>query len=105
MMSEVVERVARALERRRHPEWNDAVFETWWIEDLFFGKQVTTWPNGFCGTRKERCLDEARAAIEAMKVPTFEMSLAGLMAHDDCGHMGGCSPERIWSAMITEALK
>jgi len=71
----MVERVARSMERARKPQWDDAQFEIWWNADPFFCDGITSW-GYFTGTRKGRCLFEARAAIEEMREPTAAMLCA-----------------------------
>ena len=64
---EMVERAARAVEARRMQTqygWSDELFETWWSKDPEFITRKRVW-GWFEGTLKERCLWEARIALEA----------------------------------------
>lgn len=88
-MSEMVERVARAIERER---WRIAIEQTQ-------GAKISS-PEG---SRRA-----ARAAIEAMLEPTDEMVAAGLAQKDECedgGHCrAACVIEHAWPKMIDAAL-
>lgn len=96
-MSEMVERVARAMwesepivygwshaERQQHRAWSDAV------KNDCYGASIY---RGF-----------AHAAIEAMREPTGEMSCAGGEAQQQSIGSWG-EPKLVWRAMIAEALK
>lgn len=77
-MSEMVERIAKRLYESRPGGDGDRI-----------------WRSNGCETRE--WLDQARVAIEAMKVPTEKMWTAG--ASETRG------TAEIWRAMIDEALK
>ena len=86
-MSEMVERVARALRFRFHGIAPD--IEGFAILDMATGDTIGDWR------------DQARAAIEAMREPTDEM----LRGHSD--NVDGLDPEtarKDWEAMIDAAL-
>lgn len=78
----MVEKVARAIYAAYgfHLSWGEASF---------------TW--------RDQCLKQGRAAIEAMREPTDEMSCAGLDFDDDDGKTLIVST--VWQAMIDAALK
>jgi hypothetical protein len=83
-MSEMRERVARAIHQER------------------YGGQI---PWGRFPDAEEECRQEARAAIEAMREPTEAM-----MAAVDCGGekadwLAGKAWKAGWQAMLDEALK
>ncbi|WP_454627007.1 hypothetical protein [Bradyrhizobium cenepequi] len=78
-MSEIIERVARSIYEKR----NGAGCKPWSIQTK---------------AHKGPYLDDARAAIEAMREPTEAMRLAGELAPFDC------SAEETWTAMIGAAL-
>ena len=69
MNEETIERAARALERQRIScyEWTEEQFELWFTRDPFFTEQVTAWPDGFRGTRKQHLFFEVRTVLEAAK--------------------------------------
>jgi hypothetical protein len=66
---EVVERAAWTLEKtvmQSKYSWTDEQFEIWWNKDPHFVLHETGWGDGFGhGTRKNRCLWEARIILEA----------------------------------------
>ena len=66
-----VEVAAKAMERARNTHWTDKQFEIWWNKDPFFCKEKTSW-GFFSGTRKGKCLWEARKGLEAIKA--FELA-------------------------------
>ena len=76
-MSEMIERVARAIWEEEFQEPVD-----------YHTQEITR--------------DQARAAIEAMRVPTKEMKEAGI--NTGVG-LGPITSAAIWQAMIDEALK
>ena len=80
-MSEIVERVAAAIERTTHDD--DASFEEAWRDHEI--------------VRHNRMI-EARAAIAAIREPTEAMIVAGVH-HDNMGDMAGR-----WRAMVDAAL-
>jgi len=79
-MSEMVERVAKAIHQER-----------------FGGKLI--W--GHYPDSEKACLEEARAAVEAMREPTESMISKGY----DHVDYGGAHIESAWRAMVDEALK
>lgn len=96
----MIERVARAQERVRQSQWTDEQFETWWERDPFFTESVTSW-GYFTGTRKGRCLFEARKAIEALREPNETMTGAMI----DAGYDGsGMDAARDFTAAIDAIL-
>ena len=76
-MSEMVERVAEAIAKSRHGE------SLWWT--------------GETGGLRQSAIDDARAAVAAMREPTQAMVQTVDPAFD---HV-----EFIWQTMIDEALK
>lgn len=65
---EAVERAAKAAEKARmigSYEWTDDQFEVWWNRDPDFVTKINVW-GYFRGTRKERCIWEARIALTAL---------------------------------------
>lgn len=89
MTETIIERVARAIYERRG-----------------LLKPVEAFPTN--APWAQRALEEARAAIEAMREPTEEMERAGLETGEF--ENGICvtsasAPGNVWSAMIDEALK
>jgi hypothetical protein len=83
-MSEMVDRVAKALCERDGDNWDH--FERG-------GVRLTT--EGY--SSKDGYMRAARAAIAAMREPTRDMSLVGEAAGNDS--------TRTWRAMIDEALR
>lgn len=81
MAMTMIERVARAQERARNPQWDDAAFDIWWEKDPYFCERITSW-GYFRGTRKQRCLFEARAAVEAIREPTASVMETVREKHD-----------------------
>lgn len=80
-MSEMVERVADALER-------------WAFE------------SGGGGVERAKSLSLARAAIAAMREPTAEMVQAGRhVSHGDDGWVGAEAAAEVWRDMVDAALK
>lgn len=57
--------------------------------------------------RYKNYISAARAAIEAMREPTLEMSEVGGEVDDidDCYTIGRTTAKKCWQAMIDEALK
>lgn len=91
-MSEMVERVARALYAKSHSDRTPWIAPEW---DHLMPDVRTTYRN------------YAKAAIEAMKVPTeamlkAEMFLGGYAYGDE---VDSADPKVIWTTMIEEALK
>ena len=81
-MSDMVEKVARAIYERRSKR-TDYV-----------------WPDDVYPAVRNRCLSDARAAIEAMREPDKAMLDAGFWARD---HEGQETPE-VYRRMIDSAL-
>lgn len=85
-MSEMVERIAEVIWNKREARF------------AIQAKMVPLPPNRET-IAWEKCMDEARAVIEATRVPTKEMKLAG---------SSSCNSElqakRVWQAMVDEAL-
>jgi hypothetical protein len=88
-MSEMIERVARAIWAAQEQE--------------FAVEKRQKWEQGAAKT-KEVCLRSARAAISAMGTPTPAMIEAG-EAIDPGYEDGNARAEWHWEAMIKEALK
>lgn len=69
---EMVERAAWTLEKtvmQSKYGWTDEEFEIWWNKDPHFVLHETSWGDDFGrGTRKNRCLWEARILLEAVKI-------------------------------------
>lgn len=82
-MSEVIERVARALYVK---EWGD----------IYKWEDNTTDQPYWC--------DQARAAIEALREPTPEMIDAGQRTECEHGEMN-CGAAAAWRAMLSAALE
>lgn len=88
----MIDRIARALESARDDDGDPL-----------------SWSPGHFWTRSAAAKALARAALEAMREPTFEMALAG------GGHLPNCEDatpselaedaNRVWAAMIEEALE
>ena len=81
-MSEMVERVARALYFSYHPGAPSDIWEE--VQPLY----------------RLLCIDSARASIAAMREPTPEMFIATGDALVPSGDAAAC-----WKAMIDEALR
>jgi hypothetical protein len=104
-MNEMIERVAAALYRKRYVE--DADNRT--LEILFGVGGIPTWSNLRANEASRRwhgpdfsqhLLDEAKAAIEAMREPTDDMLIAQhVAAKDHPTDVIGC-----YNAMIGAAL-
>lgn len=88
MMSEIIERVARAIYKADAPRWpNQEPFST------------------LCATVKERFRAQARAAIESMREPTEEMEVFAAETRA-CQALGADEvPKIIWQAMIDWILE
>jgi hypothetical protein len=85
-MSEMIEKVAKAMwDARRGHANNSGVFLEFWGDGSI--------------PKKNGILDEARAAIAAMREPTEMMLWAGNEQLDCAGEL------RCWQAMIDEALR
>lgn len=65
--SRLIERMARALERARNPQWDDEEFEVWWTKDPFFSHLETHWGHFGPGTRKQHVLWEAEQCLKALE--------------------------------------
>jgi hypothetical protein len=95
-MSEVVERVARAMwaHRQRWALSNGLALDDW-------GDGTVPNANGI--------MDEAKDAVSAMRICTPEMLEAGCMAHPEGDYHAGTTLGDIiraeWEAMCDEALK
>lgn len=89
-MSEMIEMVAQAMWASRRAHANNSG-----IELEFWGDGTIPKANGI--------MDEARAAIEAMREPTNRMICAVLDLHDSAPRTFRVSDD--WRAMIDEALK
>ncbi|MBB3020614.1 hypothetical protein FHR70_003700 [Microvirga lupini] len=87
-MSEMIERVAEALMKARHP---DAPLT---YAEVVFAVQTGSDSSVLDGFRRD-----ARAAIEAMREPTVAMLVGG----NHC-QPGSYSAEKIWAEMIDTAL-
>lgn len=105
-MSEMVEKVAKALERLSCPEWTDEQFDTWWNKDPRFCEHVTGWTN-FRGTKKGYAIFKALAALGAMREPTLPMLNSGvdnwsetITSEDTFPYTRGT-----WRAMIDAAIE
>lgn len=90
-MSEMVERVARAICRQ-------ANIDDGYDDGLVFKNSMDAgmWKNH---------IDQARAAIEAMREPTREMGWAGLHTTDALDQERTGVVSDVWQAMIAAALK
>lgn len=93
-MSEMVERVARAI------------FDTWENSPLGTRDPAVTWRRAI-GDRLMVaevvvCRQMARAALAAMREPTIPMIVRGDAEYD---LTGVCAVGEIWKVMIDEALK
>jgi len=84
-MSEMIDKVAEAL-------WKKRIGNSLDIE----------WDNLFPRT-KQMYIDEAKAAIEAMREPTEKMYKAA--SYILTAQSGVYGPDDIWASMIDEALK
>ncbi len=66
---DLVERAAYVLEKhikQSQYRWSNTTFDVWWFDDPHFIEKITSWGDDFGrGTRKERCLWEARILLEA----------------------------------------
>lgn len=92
-MSEMIERVARALCA---------------ADDLNWEEQADPQTSGSGDNNQAAYLHAARAAIEAMRDPTDAMIAAGIaqanICTDDQTASAACVPEHAWPAMIDAAL-
>lgn len=82
---DMVERVARAIYERNSKRTN------------------YVWPDDVYPAIRNRCLRDARAAIEAMREPTEEMVNAGAVAEGDTNLEA--QARSLWEAMIDAILK
>lgn len=99
-MSEMIERVARALSGLDEAGWaalpdHERQAIAIWRKSP---RDASTYPPPNMDYKYDY-LDMARAALAAMKEPTPKMCEAG-----DDGHYG-MSPQDVWQAMITAALQ
>jgi hypothetical protein len=91
MMSEMVERVARAAYEK--------------FNENQLGDLEPTWDN-LEASLKDRMIDALRAAIGAMRTPTEEMLSVGSDTETASGcEIGYGAVGAAWQAMIDEALK
>ena len=81
-MSEMIEKVARALLMENRPDYTPKQIEHGWFQYRF----------------------DARAAIEAMREPTNEMAEVGMEARWQSPIRDANNVREIWSAMIDAAL-
>jgi hypothetical protein len=89
VMEDMVERVARALCRRQAERSAAPALSEWEM-----GQHVDAWwPD---------CVDDARAAIEAMREPTNYMETAAYGVRDP--HSDFTAPSTLYRAMIDAAL-
>ena len=88
-MSEMVERVARAIADAVYDAIKAALFET---RENYVDQN---WP---------KFATDARAAIAAMREPTEAMAARGYDMYDP-EHDSGPGPDEFWRAMIDEALR
>jgi UDP-galactopyranose mutase len=61
-----IERMGRALERARRPQWTDEQFEIWWTKDPLFTVNVTNWGFFGPGTQKQHVLWEAEQCLNGL---------------------------------------
>lgn len=63
---DITEKCAYALEKYTMQStygWDDQTFDVWWFEDPYFISKKTSW-GYFTGTRKEKCIHDAKLLIE-----------------------------------------
>jgi hypothetical protein len=101
-MSDVVERVAKAIYDAADPTSGDCVAEA-----LMHSPFVGDGDRNHIEDVMAICRSAARAAIEAMKVPDWPMKVAGRDSMCDTLYDGASvgDAESAWTAMITEALR
>jgi hypothetical protein len=85
-----IERVARAIDEQRERAFQE------------FSERCRGDPEAGLLPAHVRALDEARAAIAAMREPTEAMIVAAALDPSNQGHV---SQTGTWQAMIDEALK
>jgi len=105
-MSEMVERVAKALYSEYPEDWDDAlrIVNKTFGGDGFMNKHPDTWANYKAEVDEAR--GKARRAIEAMREPTEAMCMAAdALDTISGGVLMTPIPAKAWEAMIDEALK
>ena len=96
-MSEIVERVARAIYDAADPTSGDCVAEA-----LMHSPFVGDGGRDALEDVMAICRSAARAAILAMQEPTEAMVMAG---EDAAPPFGDHNPHAAWTAMVAEALR